>query len=103
MAGVPAIMQRMLDSALPRLTGGARTLARTVSPGLGIGESMLAAPLGAIAQAHPDVSIGSYPSFGQGGFQTQLVIRGKDEALVAAVTAEVEAMVATVKAGLPAQ
>ena len=101
MAGVPAIMQRMLDSVLPSLAAGAKTLSRTVSPGPGIGESMLAAALGAIAQAHPAVSIGSYPSFGTaGGFQTQLVIRGKDEAAVAAAEAEVAAMVEEVKARL---
>ena len=100
MAGVPTIMQRMLDNALQTLTGGAKTLTRTVSPGPGIGESMLAAALGAIAQANPAVSIGSYPSFGPAGFQTQLVIRGKEEAAVAAAEAEVAAMVERVKASM---
>ena len=45
-----------------------------------------------IAKEHPDVSIGSYPSFGPTGFQTQLVIRGKDPAAVAAAKTAVELM-----------
>jgi molybdenum cofactor synthesis domain-containing protein len=94
MAGVPNIMQRMLDNAVPKLRTGAVTLADSVSPGPGIGEGMIAEALAAIAAAHSDVSIGSYPSFGPAGFQTQLVIRGKDAAKVAAAKADIETMVA---------
>jgi molybdenum cofactor synthesis domain-containing protein len=97
MAGVPTIMQRMLDAVAPSLRAGAPMIARTISPGPGIGEGMIAEPLGAIAAGHPSVSIGSYPSFGPAGFQTQLVIRGKDPAAVAAAAAAVEAMVKTVQ------
>ena len=93
MAGVPAIMQRMLDSVLPTLSSGARMIAEQVSPGPGIGESMIAAPLGVIAKEHPAVSIGSYPSFGPAGFQTHLIIRGKDPNAVAAAKVAVELMV----------
>ncbi|MDZ5448248.1 competence/damage-inducible protein A [Labrys sp. ZIDIC5] len=97
MAGVPNIMQRMLDNAILKMRSGAVTLSDSVSPGPGIGEGAVAEPLAAIAQAHPEVSIGSYPSFGPAGFQTQLVIRGKDAAKVAAAKADIEAMVATIK------
>jgi molybdenum cofactor synthesis domain-containing protein len=97
MAGVPNIMQRMLDNAIQKMRVGAVTLSDSVSPGYGIGEGIIAAPLAAIAEAHPDVSIGSYPSFGPAGFQTQLVIRGKDAAKVAAAKADVETMVAGIK------
>src|SRR5215475_5086972 len=90
MAGVPNIMQRMLDNVVPTLETGARMLSETVSPGPGIGEGMIAAPLGVIAKEHPDVSIGSYPSFGPAGFETHLVIRGKDPAAVAAARTAVE-------------
>jgi molybdenum cofactor synthesis domain-containing protein len=93
MAGVPAIMQRMLDSVVPTLDAGAPMLSETVSPGPGIGESMIAAPLGVIAKEHPAVTIGSYPSFGPAGFQTQLIIRGKDPEAVAAARVAVELMV----------
>lgn len=93
MAGVPNIMQRMLDNVVPTLTSGARMISETVSPGPGIGEGMIAGPLGVIAREHPDVSIGSYPSFGPAGFQTQLVIRGKDPSAVEAARTAVELMV----------
>ena len=92
MAGVPNIMQRMLDNIVPTLESGVRMISETVSPGPGIGEGMIAAPLAVIAKEHPDVSIGSYPSFGPSGFQTQLVIRGKDPAAVAAAKTAVELM-----------
>jgi molybdenum cofactor synthesis domain-containing protein len=97
MAGVPNIMQRMLDNVVPTLETGARMLAETVSPGPGIGEGMIAQPLAVIAKEHPDVSIGSYPSFGPTGFQTQLVIRGKDPSAVAAAKTAVELMVRYVR------
>ena len=97
MAGVPNIMQRMLDSIVPTLDAGTRMLSETVSPGPGIGEGMIAAPLGVIAKEHPDVSIGSYPSFSAAGYETQLVIRGKDPAAVAAARTAVELMVRYVK------
>jgi molybdenum cofactor synthesis domain-containing protein len=93
MAGVPAIMQRMLDNVVPTLAAGTPVLSQTVSPGPGIGEGMIAAPLGVIAREHPQVSIGSYPSFGPAGFETHLIIRGKDRDAVAAARVAVELMV----------
>ena len=50
--------------------------------------------LGAVAAAHPDVSIGSYPSFRDGRFNNQIVVRGKDEDALVAACGAVEAMVA---------
>jgi len=97
MAGVPNIMQRMLDNAVLKVRTGVVTVADSVSPGPGIGEGMIAGPLATIAAAHPEVTIGSYPSFGPAGFQTQLVIRGKDAARVAAAKAEIETMVAGIR------
>jgi molybdenum cofactor synthesis domain-containing protein len=93
MAGVPAIMQRMLDNIVPMLVSGTRMISETVSPGPGIGEGMIATPLGVIAREHPQVSIGSYPSFGPGGFETHLIIRGKDPDAVATAKLAVELMV----------
>ena len=40
--------------------------------------------LGKIAAARPDVSIGSYPSYKDGRFSNQIVVRGKDATAVAA-------------------
>jgi molybdenum cofactor synthesis domain-containing protein len=93
MAGVPAIMQRMLDNVVPTLAAGTPILSETVSPGPGIGEGMIATPLGVIAREHPQVSIGSYPSFGPAGFETHLIIRGKDPDAVATARVAVELMV----------
>jgi hypothetical protein len=50
--------------------------------------------LTAIATAHPNVAIGSYPSFKDGRFNNQIVVRGKDEEAVAAARRAVETMVA---------
>jgi molybdenum cofactor synthesis domain-containing protein len=101
MAGVPNVMQRMLDCVVPTLEAGAPMIAETVSPGLGIGEGMIATPLAVIARENPDVSIGSYPSFGPSGFQTQIVIRGKNPAAVEAAKAAVELMVLALKESRP--
>ena len=43
---------------------------------------MLAAPLEAVARAHPGMSLGSYPFFTPEGFGANLVVRGRDPAEV---------------------
>lgn len=92
MAGVPAIMQTMLDAVAPTLRSGAKMLTRTVEA-RGLPEGVYASDLAAIAKAAPGVSIGSYPSFTGTGFRNQIVVRARDEALLDRVSAEVEAMV----------
>ncbi len=77
MAGVPAIMRNMLDNVAPRLEGGARMAAESIDAE-GLPEGAYAAGLGALAKAHPGVSIGSYPSFSPEGFRNQIVVRGRD-------------------------
>lgn len=79
MAGVPNIMQAMLDHVAPRLKTGTRVLARSVDAA-GLGEGIYAAGLGSLATEHPSVSIGSYPAFQSGGFRNQIVLRSRDEA-----------------------
>ncbi len=87
MAGVPSIMQAMLDDVAPKLTTGARMLMETIEAA-GIPEGPYAAALGDIAKAHPRTIIGSYPQFGEGRFRNQIVVRSKDgAALQAAVEA----------------
>src|SRR5919107_189391 len=63
MAGVPSIMQAMLDAVAPTLSTGARMIAETI-PADKAPEGRYAQGLGEIAKAHGAVSIGSYPSFG---------------------------------------
>ena len=83
LAGVPSVMQAMLDSAVKSMKTGAVMLVETVEAGP-VPEGRYGDALGKIAAAHPEVSIGSYPSFKDGRFSNQIVVRGKDEAAVAA-------------------
>ena len=93
MAGVPAVMQAMLDFAVKTMKTGSAMQVATIEAG-GIPEGKYGDPLGAIAAAHKDVSIGSYPSYKDGRFNNQIVLRGKDEGAVAAAKAAVETMLA---------
>jgi molybdenum cofactor synthesis domain-containing protein len=93
LAGVPSVMQAMLDFAAQTMKTGAVMLVETVDAD-SIPEGRYGEPLGAIAAAHPEVTIGSYPAFKDGRFNNQVVVRGKDEGTVAAARAAVEAMIA---------
>jgi molybdopterin-biosynthesis enzyme MoeA-like protein len=84
----------MLEDVGPRLKGGAVTIARTVRVE-GSGEGIIAAPLEAVAKAHPGMSLGSYPFFGAEGFGSNLVLRGRDAMELAAT---VEELIAALKA-----
>ena len=91
MAGVPAIMRMMLEAVTPKLAVGDRTVSRAIPAGR-LPEGTYAAALKAIASDHPAVSIGSYPSIRDGQFHNEIVVRGKDPALVDAAARRVEAM-----------
>ena len=93
MAGVPNIMQAMLDNVAPTLLTGARVHARNVDAS-GLGEGIYAGPLGDLAKMYPDVSIGSYPAFHSGGFRNQIVLRGRDEATLDVAEKAVSEMIA---------
>jgi molybdenum cofactor synthesis domain-containing protein len=93
LAGVPAVMQAMLDFAAKAMNTGAVMLVEVIAAG-SLPEGRYGDALGAIAAAHPNVAIGSYPSFKDGRFNNQIVVRGKDEEAVAAGRRAVEAMVA---------
>jgi molybdenum cofactor synthesis domain-containing protein len=102
LAGVPAVMQAMLDFAVKSMKTGAVMLVETIPAG-SLPEGLYGEALGAIASAHPDLAIGSYPSFKDGRFNNQIVVRGKDEAAVAAGRRAVEAMISELsKDGAPA-
>jgi molybdenum cofactor synthesis domain-containing protein len=60
MAGVPSIMQAMLENVTPRLKTGVKLQSVSVDSG-GLPEGIYASGLGAIQKDHPDVIIGSYP------------------------------------------
>jgi molybdenum cofactor synthesis domain-containing protein len=94
MAGVPTVMQAMLDHAAKSLETGQKVLAETVEAG-NIAEGRYGGLLATIAAAHREVAIGSYPAFVDGRFHNQIVIRAKDAGLIAAARADVEAMLAS--------
>ena len=96
MAGVPSIMQVMLDEVAPKLKTGVRMLSDTVRADAREGD--IGTPLGAIAKAHPEVSIGSYPFFDETrGPNTNVVLRARDQAKLSAAKAEVEVMLQRVR------
>ena len=101
MAGVPAIMQAMLEAVAPRLCTGAKIMSETVRADCREGD--IGTELGAVAKAHPDVTIGSYPFVDEAsGPNTNIVVRGRDPARLSAATDAVEAMLEHVRARLAA-
>src|SRR5262245_21396387 len=59
MAGVPSIMQAMLDEIAPTLKTGTKLLSESVRADLREGD--IGTQLGALAKAHPGAIFGSYP------------------------------------------
>jgi molybdenum cofactor synthesis domain-containing protein len=102
MAGVPAVMQAMLDFAVKTMKTGGLMQVETIEAG-GVPEGRYGDPLSAIAAAHPNVAIGSYPSYKDGRFNNQIVVRGKDEAAVAEARRAVEAMLAALSGDVVAR
>jgi molybdenum cofactor synthesis domain-containing protein len=99
MAGVPTIMQAMLDYVAPTLKTGAKMLAETVRADAREGD--IGGPLADIAKAHPETMIGSYPFFDdKRGPNTNIVVRSRDPARLAAAKAAVETMLAKVRGTL---
>lgn len=92
MAGVPAIFEAMLAGLLPRLTGGAPLLSRSLR--LLRGEGDIASTFAGLAAQYPDLSMGSYPFNTQGQMGTNLVIRGTDEVRLGEAFARLEALFA---------
>jgi molybdopterin-biosynthesis enzyme MoeA-like protein len=90
MAGVPKVMQAMLDAVAPQLARGVPMQSRTVA--VFGGEGDIAKPLGEIQSRHPAVIIGSYPFEGQTGYSSNLVLRSRDEAELSSALDEVKAM-----------
>ena len=97
MAGVPSIMQAMMDIITPKLKSGVRMLSDSVRANAREGD--IGGPLREIAIAHPDTIIGSYP------FQdedkkpnTNLVVRSRDPDKLQAAMNAVKEMLAGLQA-----
>jgi molybdenum cofactor synthesis domain-containing protein len=96
MAGVPSIMQAMMDIVAPTLQAGERMLSVSVRGNCREGD--IGTPLRAIAEAHPDTTIGSYPFLDENGQpNTSLVVRSRDQAKLTAAMDAVNAMLAGLK------
>jgi molybdenum cofactor synthesis domain-containing protein len=101
MAGVPHIMQAMLDAAAPKLRTGTKMLSETVRADCREGD--IGSELAAVANTHSGVVIGSYPFMDEKrGPNTNVVIRSRDPQKLAAAREAVEAMLAKVQAALAA-
>jgi molybdenum cofactor synthesis domain-containing protein len=99
MAGVPNIMQAMLDEVAPTLKTGTKLLSESVRADMREGD--IGTPLGEIAKAHPETIIGSYPFMDeQRGPNTNIVIRSRDAEKLASAKRAVEEMLARVRGQL---
>jgi molybdenum cofactor synthesis domain-containing protein len=91
MAGVPFIMEAMLDGVAPRLTRGTPMLSVTLDAH-GLPEGAYGEGLAALAKKNPSVSIGSYPRLQDGRFVNQVVLRCRDAATLADAAKETAAL-----------
>lgn len=96
MAGVPKIMQAMMDRLASQLTRGSPMHSTTVTAYMPEGD--LAKPLKEIQDRYPEVAIGSYPFEESGRFGANLVLRSRNEGKLAAAHRDVQQMVEELKA-----
>ena len=80
MAGVPNIMQGMLDNIIPTLEGGDIIKSRSII--MHKRESEIAPLLQTMQNDHPEIEIGSYPRYVEGRHEVTIVIRGRDKSEV---------------------
>ncbi len=92
MAGVPKIMQAMLEAIAPTLQGGVKVKSVTIR--CRVGEGTIGSAFGHIQDEFPDVKMGSYPRMGSTSVMTELVLRSPDEDRLTLAAERVRAMVA---------
>ena len=92
LAGVPAIMRAMLDAATQHLRTGSKV--NSVSIVLERPEAEIAELFAAHQGEYPDISMGSYPSFVEGKYRTELVLRGRNPGLLEQALAGLESKLA---------
>jgi molybdenum cofactor synthesis domain-containing protein len=96
MAGVPAIMQAMMDIVAPKLRSGPKMLSESVKANAREGD--IGGPLRQIALDHPETVIGSYPFVDEDKKpNTNLVVRSRDPQKLRAAMDAVQSMLATLK------
>src|SRR5690606_37647258 len=89
LAGIPSVARAMFEAVVPQLSRGAAIQSRAIDVFLREGD--IAGPLERIADANPEVEIGSYPFSRDGRFGATLVVRGTDGETVRRVTEEISA------------
>ena len=92
MAGIPRIMHAMFEAAVPFLEGGVTLKSTTV--GSMVPEGAIATALSDLQDEYPDLDVGSYPFTIAGKPGSNLVIRGADEAMIAAAAVKLRALIA---------
>lgn len=90
MAGVPSVFHAMVANLLPTLAGGAPMLSDNLR--IDRPEGQIAGPLKRLAEAHPAVSIGSYPFSNAGIYGADIVVRARDAAALAAAMEDLRRM-----------
>lgn len=95
MAGVPSIMQIMMDAVGPTLKRGVTMLSESIQADAKEGDIAIA--LGLIQKEFPDTAIGSYPFNDGKGFNTNVVVRSRDAARLAAAADAVRRMLTDLK------
>ena len=95
LAGVPRIMQAMIDGIIHTFNGGTAVLSETLS--FWLPEGVIAEGVARIQEAFPDVEIGSYPMIKDERLATSLVLRSDDAELLAAAKAETIAFIDSLK------
>ncbi|HXW47925.1 MAG TPA: molybdopterin-binding protein [Xanthobacteraceae bacterium] len=99
MAGIPSVMQAMLEYVVPQLKTGSKMFSESVRADCREGD--IGTELGTIAKKFSDVVIGSYPFVDDNNFaNTNVVVRSRDPEKLAAAKTAVETMLSRVRASL---
>ncbi len=98
MAGVPSILRAMFEGIRATLAEGPPQLSRSIT--LSAREGDLAEELSHIQDRHPDVDVGSYPSFTEGRSLVSIVARGTDISRLDRVMTETRALAAELGAAV---
>ena len=93
MAGVPAVMQAMMDAVIETLPASVAMMSETVEAGRGEGD--VAALLEELQGKYGNVRIGSYPYHDGTRFTTRIVLRSRDGLALAAARAALDAALET--------
>lgn len=90
MAGVPSVFEAMLHNVIPTLHTGRKLLSQTVD--CPYGEGVIGISLSKIQENNLNTIIGSYPSFNNGRFSTQIVVRAHEQDAIDAAIREIQSM-----------